>query len=214
MCNKCSSLLSMPRTVDPDERRQRLADAAARIIATAGIGGANLRDVAAEAGLSTGSLTHYFTDKRELLIFTLQTSLERRRASHPLVPTDDALHDLRVLFEGVLPISDVVRLHWTVTLAFAAQAAADPELAEVQRVAYRRFRRSVVRLIERACDEGRLSDGIDAEAMAELAIALADGIALQSVFDPASWPAHRQRAHLDLALGALVTSRPAGRATA
>lgn len=194
----------MPRTVDPDERRQLLAEAAARVIATAGIGAANLRDVAAEAGLSTGSLTHYFTDKRELLIFTLQTSLERRRASHPLVETDDALADLRVLLDGVLPISEVARLHWIVTLAFAAQAAADPELADVQRVAYRRFRRTVVRLVNRAIAASQLPPGTDADETAELIIALADGIALQCVFDPSSWPAARQREHLDRAIATLV----------
>jgi AcrR family transcriptional regulator len=196
----------MPRTVDPDERRQLLAEAAARVIATAGIGGANLRDVAAEAGLSTGSLTHYFTDKRELLIFTLQTSLERRRALHPLVETDDALADLRVLLDGVLPLGEVSRLHWIVTLAFAAQAAADPELADVQRIAYRRFRRTVVRLVTRATTASQLPPATDPDETAELVIALADGLALQCVFDPSSWPADRQREHLDRALATLVES--------
>ena len=194
----------MPRSVDVDERRQQLADAAARVIATAGLAGANLRDVAAEAGLTTGSLTHYFTDKRELLIFTLQTSLERRRATYPARETDDALADLRSLLEGVLPISEVVRLHWTVTLAFAAQAVVEPELADVQRKAYRSFRRSTTRVLERAVREGRLPADTDAELTAEHLIALADGVALQALFDPRSWPAARQLEHLDRAFGSLT----------
>ena len=61
----------MPRVVDVEERRQELTDAAARLIARAGIGAATMREVAAEAGLTTGALTHYFADKRELLQCTL-----------------------------------------------------------------------------------------------------------------------------------------------
>ena len=192
----------MPRVVDADERRQALADAAARVIAHAGLGGANLRDVAAEAGLTTGALTHYFADKRELLIFTLQASLERRRASHPRPSTDDALNDLGVLLDGVLPISDASRLHWMVTIAFASQAAGDPELAGVQQDAYRAFRRSVTDLVARGVAQGRLPAQLDAVTEAEALIALADGIAVQALFDPASWPAERQRQHLHRALAA------------
>ncbi len=38
-----------------------------------------MRDVAAEAGWTTGALTHYFSDKRVLLMAVFQDSLARRR---------------------------------------------------------------------------------------------------------------------------------------
>ena len=193
----------MPRVVDVEERRQALADAAARVIARDGLAGATLRDVAAAAGLTTGALTHYFADKRELLIFTLQASLERRRATHPYATTDDALNDLGVLLDGVLPISDASRLHWLVTIAFASQAAGDPELGVVQREAYRRFRRSVTELIARAVAQGRLAATLVPDTEAESIIALTDGIAVQALFDPESWPPERQRQHLHRSLAAL-----------
>ncbi len=68
----------MPKVVDGDERRVELANAAIRVIARAGLGAATVREVAAEAGWTTGGLTHYFADKRELLKYTLSVSLERR----------------------------------------------------------------------------------------------------------------------------------------
>lgn len=194
---------AVPKVVDVEERRQALADAAARVIANGGLGAATLRDVAAEAGLTTGALTHYFADKRELLIFTLQASLERRRTAHPRPRTDDALNDLGVLLDGVLPISEASRLHWMVTIAFASQAAGDAELATVQREAYRSFRNGVRNLVVRAMDQGHLPAGVDAATEAESLIALADGIAVQALFDPESWPAERQRQHLHRALRAL-----------
>jgi AcrR family transcriptional regulator len=65
----------VPKIVDVEQRRADLTDAAARLIARSGIESATMREVAAEAGLTTGALTHYFTDKHELLLTTFQASL-------------------------------------------------------------------------------------------------------------------------------------------
>ena len=130
----------MPKVVDIAERRAELAAAAAQLIARAGVGAATLRDVAAEAGWTTGALTHYFADKRELLLFTFRSSLAQRHAAREARdqgrPKEALLHSL----EGALPLDDDGRRHWMVTVAFSAQAAGDEELSRAQRDAYRDFR--------------------------------------------------------------------------
>lgn len=187
----------MPKVVDVDQRRVELADAAARVIARSGIDGASMREVAAEAGWTTGALVHYFANKRELLAFTLQTSLDRRRSRHAdrahLEPRDA----LRAMLCDALPTTTATTLHWIVTLAFAAQASADHRLAEIQRQAYWSFRASVVRLL----GAGAVSPIDDIEREAERLIALVDGIALQAIFDPELWTTQRQTAALDAGLG-------------
>jgi hypothetical protein len=186
----------MPRTVDTEERRAELGAAAARVIARAGISGATMREVAAEAGWTTGALTHYFADKRELLRFTLEVSLLRRRSQRPRrreLPPHEAL---RTSLANALPTDEDSRLHWTVTVAFCAQASTDPQLADAQRDAYRDFLADITSLVERA---GRAS-GEAASAEAGRLIALVDGIAVQALFDPESWPAERQIALLDAEL--------------
>jgi len=185
----------MPRTVDIDERRQELTDAAARLIARAGIGAATMREVAAEAGLTTGALTHYFADKRELLQSTLVASLERRIAQRPDVAAADPSTALRAALAGALPVDEDSRRHWMVTVAFCAEAAGDADLAITQRDAYRAFRAHVARLLVR-CGERRA----DAVGVAERLIASVDGVALQALFDAESWPPRRQLAALDAAL--------------
>jgi AcrR family transcriptional regulator len=188
----------MPGPVDSDERRAQLGAAAARVIARAGIAGATMREVAAEAGWTTGALTHYFADKRELLTFTLDASLARRRGTRPrrdLSPREA----LRAWLLRVLPIDEDARLHWTVTVAFCAQAAGDAELATSQRDAYRDFRANVAVLVERASP----ARGAAAEHEAERLIALVDGVAIQALFDPESWPPERQIAALDAALATI-----------
>jgi AcrR family transcriptional regulator len=190
----------MPKAVDTEERREALAAAAAQLIARAGIGAATMRDVAAEAGWTTGVLTHYFADKRELLLFTFRSSLARRHsareARHGLTPNESLVGSL----EGVLPLDDDRRRHWMVTIAFCAHAVDDEELAAAQRGAYREFRGYIAELV-------RLRPGVTAEAdaisLAERLIAVADGIAVQALFDPASWPAEKQRDALHRAVESL-----------
>ncbi len=138
----------MPKLVDADQRRGELAEAAARVIARSGIDGASLREVAAEAGWTTGALVHYFANKRELLAFTLQASLDRRRARHSDRAALEPEQALRAMLVDALPTTPETTLHWVVTLAFAGQASSDPELAMIQREAYLDFRAAVIELVE------------------------------------------------------------------
>ena len=185
----------MPKIVDGDLRRQELAAAAARLIARGGLEAATMRDIATEAGLTTGSVTHYFADKRELLLFTLTESLQHRRGRRAAVASAGAHAALRAALEGALPVDAERHRHWMVTIAFCALAVGDDEMARVQRLAYREFRDNVTAQLRQY---GVAS--ADARHEAERLIAVVDGVAVQAIFDPASWPARRQRALLDEAM--------------
>lgn len=198
----------MPKIVDGDLRRQELAAAAARLIARGGLEAATMRDIATEAGLTTGSVTHYFADKRELLLFTLAESLQHRRGRRGAVASAGAQAALRSALEGALPIDADRHRHWMVTIAFCALAAGDEEMARVQRLAYREFRNNVTTQLRRCGVASAV-----ARHEAERLIAVVDGVAVQAIFDPVSWPARRQRALLEEALraaglAAVSASRP------
>ena len=196
----------MPKIVDGELRRLELADAAARLIARGGLGAVTMRDVATEAGLTTGSVTHYFSDKRELLLFTLNTSLERRRGRRNAVANVGPAVALQASLDGALPL-DADRLrHWMVTIAFCTLAAGDAELAAAQRDAYREFRNTVTAQLVQC--------GLPAAAAqreAERLIAVVDGVAMQALFDTDSWPAARQSAVLADALAGLPVGNDASR---
>lgn len=188
----------MPKVVDVAARREELAAAAARVIARSGIAGASMREVAAEAGWTTGTLVHYFQNKRDLLRFTLETSLEQRRARRAdrgVLAPEAALRDTLV---GALPLDEPARAHWLVTMAFCAEAGGDAELARLQRDAYRDFRDNVAELVVASGRADRASMTTEAERL----IGAVDGVSLQALFDTESWPADRQIAALDMALAA------------
>jgi len=192
----------MPKVVDADERRADITDAAARLIARAGVGAATLRDVAAEAGWTTGAITHYFEDKRELLLRTFEASLEHRKSVRVQREADTpAVDSLRTSLEGALPLDVERRRHWMVTVAFCSVAAGDEELAQAQRDAYREFRDHIAELVV----EAKLADPKRAAGLAERLIASADGIAIQALFDPQHWTAQRQRDTLAAAIAFLFT---------
>jgi AcrR family transcriptional regulator len=193
----------VPKVVDVEQRRAELADAAARLIARAGIESATMREVAAEAGLTTGALTHYFTDKRELLLTTFQASLANRRSLRPERGAADPFDGLLAALEGALPLDEDRRRHWMVTIACCAQAAGDPVLFTAQRDAYAEFVAHVGSLSVAA---GLVPAG-GADDFAAALIAAADGIAVQALFDGERWPAPRQRAVLASMLAALGVRR-------
>lgn len=192
----------MPKAVDAAERRAEFTGAAARLIARSGVESATMRDVAAEAGFTTGAVTHYFADKHELLLATFHESLARRRARRPSSADAAPAERLRASLVGALPLDDDRRRHWLVTLSCAARAESDPELATAQRDAYREFRRHVARMV----DAAGLAPAGEARLVAERLISAADGIAIQALFDPQSWPPARQLAGLDAMMAVLTMS--------
>ena len=109
----------MARRKDQVARRRQLAQAAGRAIAARGIGGVRLKDVAAEAGLSSQSVLYYYPDLRQLVEHAIEHTLERfaqRRAAAAAaidnprtalfatiqagLPTGPDDEDLRILYEA------------------------------------------------------------------------------------------------------------------
>lgn len=169
----------MPRVVDHAERRRQVADVALDVIAELGLDSAGIRDVAAAGGWSMAAVTHYFADKDELLLLTLQRSAEQaaERIAERVAAGDDAV-DTTV--EEVLPLDDLRFRQWQVWLAFWARALVNSELADEQQRRYRGLRE-------------RLATALD-DAAVDALIARIDGVAIQVLFDRAAWPPERQLA--------------------
>lgn len=132
----------MPRAVDPDEKRAGLVQASWDVIAAEGLRAATLRRVASEAGCTTGALTHYFPDRRALLIGALraahaQAAGRMARVSSSSSTPFEALEG--VLWES-LPLDRIRLREWRVWLAFWAESMNDRELAKENARRYAEWR--------------------------------------------------------------------------
>ncbi|MGH7780088.1 MAG: TetR/AcrR family transcriptional regulator [Candidatus Binataceae bacterium] len=64
------------RGVDHQGRRREIARAAIRMIDARGLDGVRLRDVARDTQATTGTVTHYFSSKEEVLVAALKEIVE------------------------------------------------------------------------------------------------------------------------------------------
>ncbi|MCC9193106.1 TetR family transcriptional regulator C-terminal domain-containing protein [Arthrobacter sp. zg-Y916] len=179
----------MPKVVDRDQRRLELARAAWRVIRRDGIERASVREVAREAGLSTGSLRHYFGTQSELLIFAMRNVMEQveRRAAAVQRP-NDPLAAAKLVLAELLPLDDERRAENEVWVAFMARAMVDPPLGSLRDEAYDRLREACARWVS-----ALLPGGSEAQLQleSERLFALIDGLALHAAMRPASATAAR-----------------------
>jgi AcrR family transcriptional regulator len=197
----------MPKVVDHEERRASLGEAVWRVALRRGLEEATLREIAAEAGWSTGVLTHYFADKDELVCFAFRLVVERASDRYlTAAEAEDSVDRIRAALRETLPLDEERLAEARVWLAFLGRSLSHPGLAEERRAFYAQWRASLAGLTEDGRRRGHLRPGLDAEAEAVGLIALVDGLALQAVSDPTALDAARQEKLLDAAVERL---RPA-----
>ncbi|WP_030021273.1 TetR/AcrR family transcriptional regulator [Streptomyces monomycini] len=158
----------MPRRYDPD-RRQRIIDAAIRVVGRRGIAGLSHRAVAAEADVPLGSTTYHFASLDDLLVAALRQSNaewlagieEWERGVDPSVPLAD---ELTRLVEEELLGGDRAQVELEYELYLAA------------------LRHEVVRPLAAECIDdmvGLLRRRTGDEGTARALVGLIDGLALQ-----------------------------------
>ena len=197
----------LPAKGDHETRRADVAAAVWRVLAAHGFDGLTLRAVATEMNASTGLLTHYFTNKRDLVRYAHEVAAERTD-NRPLRAADEpGLAALRVALVNVLPLTPEETAMSRVWVSFWDAALGDDELRDAQRARYERWRGRLLACVEAAQARGELTRETPAADVAVEAAAFAHGLVVQALFDPDRFPPDRQLALLENFLSGL-TSRP------
>lgn len=128
----------VPASVDeePAGRPRQIAEAVWRIAAERGLERATIREIAAEAGVSTRVVQYHFTSKHHLLVVALRMLHQEngRRAHERIAALGDATGPrvlLRATLEELLPLDDRRRTSLRVMTAYYARSLTDPALAAV-----------------------------------------------------------------------------------
>jgi AcrR family transcriptional regulator len=195
----------VPKEVDHPARRRELADAACRAIASNGLAGTTLADVADESGWSIGSIRYYFPNKDELVASALWRAGERvderirRRTAGGMT-----MNDLRIAATELLPLDADRREMSLVYLAFQAQAAVVPALSEAAEGAAQRLQEPLAARITHLVKAGELPAHLDADHEAARLRVLLDGLRLQLLITPRHTSSEWALAVLDDHLAALT----------
>jgi AcrR family transcriptional regulator len=197
----------MPAKGDHDSRRADVAAAVWRVLAAHGFDGLTLRAIATEMGASTGLLTHYFTNKRDLVRYAHEVA-EARTSTRPLrEPEAPGLAALRIALVNVLPLTPDTTAMSRVWVSFWDAALGDKPLSEAQRARYERWRTHLRTHVEAAQKRGELPPSPPADDVAFEAAAFAHGLVVQALFDPERLPPDRQLALLDNFIAGLTDRR-------
>ncbi|MEF3311805.1 TetR/AcrR family transcriptional regulator [Paenibacillus sp. GYB004] len=175
----------MPKIVDHDKRRVLLAEAAWRVIRRVGIDGVSVRNVAEEAGMSLGSLRHYFTTQSELLAFSMR--LVSDRVYERITTTSwsgDPRQDMENIIAELVPLDDERLAECEVWMAFAGKAVADPALKSLNREIYDSLRNLFRMFIATLAEKGMMKPGVNEELEAEKLFAIVDGLVVHGVICP------------------------------
>lgn len=172
----------MPKIVDHESQKEKVAEAAWRIISKYGIEHASVRKVAEEAGVSAGSMRHYFTTQSELYAYSMRLVSERVNQRVRLIhPTGNLKDDILQYLRQVLPLNEETRLEMEVWFAFVAKSMSDPSLKELRNQVDDDLRRLFGMLIDALVNAGSAGAELDRELEAERLYALIDGLAIHAV---------------------------------
>lgn len=176
----------MPKIVDHHKQREKLAEATWRIILRDGMERASVRNIAEEAGLSVGSLRHYFSTQSELLAFSMElVAIRVNERIKVLHFSGEPMSDAQLVLEELLPIDEERRAEMAVWLVFTVKALSDPALQVLKDRIYAEMKLGMVSIIEALFNRyNQVASKEDRALEAERLYALLDGLAIHSVMKP------------------------------
>ncbi len=180
-----------------EETRDRILQAAERMIGQQGYEGAGVAEICAAAGVSKGAFYHHFDSKQVVFqtllmewLHTLDRGLVAVRQNagdvpETLIRMSGMMRQVFQLFEGRLPIF----------LEFWTQASRDPEIRKTTIAHTRGYEAFFTAMIQDGIAEGSLRP-VDASIAARVIVSLAIGVLLQGLLDPqgADWEQVTQQA--------------------
>jgi len=168
------------------DKAKRIVDAMRASVAARGAAGSTFDHVAREAGVSRGLLHYYFGTKEQLLVEVVRRDSEIRLAALAATlgdarTADDFIDAMVRSLEDLVGRDPgfVVLMHELFTLSRRNEEIAG-ELATLARSA----RSDLAASLKAKQDEGVVQLGDDADAVAGVLLALADGLALRFLTEP------------------------------
>lgn len=184
----------MPKIVDHEQQREKFAEAATSLIARHGLEGVTMRAVATEAGLSYGSLFHYFESKDDLLKHAIRYSTaQQTQRVNQYTSQFSGLKALEHLLCDDAIINESSRDAWVVWLTFQYKVALQSSFAELHAELIDGWLTRITELLEDAQKAGEISNKLDIDLEAMAVWAFSAGIGQLGLLHPESLPPELQK---------------------
>jgi AcrR family transcriptional regulator len=177
--------------------RERLLDAAVRLIAREGIDNVRIARIAAEAGVSAG-LVHYHFDSRDALLEEAIEHSYERAGDMRLAALDDganAAQRLRAMIDQCLPSDRPLREDWVLWVELWLRGARDPALRPVAARLYARLHAWFAEALAEGIAAGELR-ACDVDRMSDRLLALIDGYGIRVLTEDPQMPLDRARSEV------------------
>jgi AcrR family transcriptional regulator len=177
--------------------RERLLDAAVRLIAREGIDNVRIARIAAEAGVSAG-LVHYHFDSRDALLEEAIEHSYERAGDMRLAALDDganAAQRLRAMIDQCLPSDRPLREDWVLWVELWLRGARDPALRPVAARLYARLHAWFAEALAEGIAAGELR-ACDVDRMSDRLLALIDGYGIRVLTEDPEMPLDRARSEV------------------
>jgi len=138
------------------QRRERILEAAAHLIATRGIHSVRVSDIAERIGTTNGTVHYYFPSKDDVLTSAMEWAVETafERQGGDLRALTSGYDRLVRLTDLQLPASEQVIEEWSIWLQSWTEASFRPELRVTHGDYHGRWRAMVRSIIERGQRQG------------------------------------------------------------
>jgi AcrR family transcriptional regulator len=177
-----------PSTPAAKEKRQRVVEAAAKVMAREGYAATSMKDIAQEAGIAQGLIHYYFDSKDDLVMAVVKDAcdqmLAETRAAFAAAPGGP--------LERVWPALESARDRtknrpemWRVFVELLPLSLTNPHLRVQFQELYAKIIQGTVEIVEEVNRQIPTALPVDAGYFARVIAAAVDGIALQTLVDPA-----------------------------
>jgi len=179
----------MPKVTEAylETRRQHILDAAIACFARKGFHQTTMEEIGQEAGLSPGVAYRYFASKEDIILATIQDSLERWAYFYETqAEKEDTLRVLEQMLDDHLqrleqPGGDK---YYKVRIQFWAEALQNPKVAEKASLLRQAAQEQLITLIRGGQEKGQIDLNLDAKSVSLAITANHDGFVLQWLADP------------------------------
>ncbi len=166
--------------------RQKLIEAATRLLASRGYAGTTLVEIGKEAGVSHGLVTYHFGTKQgciKAVLESIRKATEQRNAGQ--LAELRGLASLDLLTEIYLggPASERLGVR-AISVAMVESISATPDLKPLMAANDQAFRDVVAQALVEAIEDGETAADVDIDSQAVLIVALLRGVVQQRLVKP------------------------------